>query len=71
MTFGRTAVWRSTGLMIACDQIDDTGIGSRLLRIEDLNPEVKTQNVLTRWELARMGMWMIARAISASPRKAE
>lgn len=59
MTFSKNAVWRSTGLMIACDKIEDTGVGSRLLRIEDLNPEVKTQNVVTRWELFRIGVWMI------------
>lgn len=65
MTFDRDAIWRSTGLLIACDRIEDTGIGSRLLRVEDLNPEVRTRNVVTRWQVFRIGAWLMWRALFA------
>lgn len=66
MTFDSDGIWRSSGLLIRCEQIDDRGYGSRLLRFEDLNPEIKTQNVVTRWQVFRMGVWLIWKSIVAA-----
>ena len=62
MHYTPTAIWRETGLKITCDRTD-SDVGSHLLRFEDLNPETHIQNVVTRWQLARIALWLMWRAV--------
>lgn len=63
MHFTPTSVWHETGFKMTCDPID-SGVGSHLLTIENLNPQVETRQVMTRWDLLRSALWLIRRAFS-------
>ena len=63
MQYTKSAIWRETGFKMSCNRTSADSVGSHLLRIENLNPQVETQTVLTRWELIRMAAWLAWRAI--------
>lgn len=63
MHFTQKSVWRESGLKIELLATPDSGVGSRFLRITDLNPSAEIRNVMTRWEAIRLGAWLVLRAL--------
>ena len=47
---------------------DKTG-AFRCLTISDLNPQIETTWVLTKWEMVQIGLWFIMRAFFPTKRK--
>lgn len=56
MHFTDSAIWRNTGLKITTEK--------GVLVIEDLNPDAKIRNRVSRWELFRIGFWLIRKSFS-------
>lgn len=56
LKFNNRAIWCNTGLKITADQ--------GFLIVEDLNPEAKIRNRVSRWELFRIGFWLIRKSLS-------
>lgn len=55
--FTRSSIWRPTGLKISAD--------NGILLVEDINPEKVIRNRVTRWELFRIGFWLLRKSLTA------
>jgi hypothetical protein len=51
----KDAAWCPSGFKLS----EDGG----LLRFESLNPQVEFSNRFTRWELVKLGLWLLRRAL--------
>jgi len=58
-------LWDSTGPRLEMKRADKTGPHSHVLHIGDLNPEINVKWAFSRWQMIRIGMWFIRRAITA------
>lgn len=56
LKFNSRAIWLNTGLKITADQ--------GFLTVSDLNPETQIRNRMSKWELFRIGLWLIRRSLS-------
>lgn len=54
-----TSMWDVTGFKIV---VRGNADGERVMVIGDLNPEVKIVQVMSRWAMFRVGLWLIKRA---------
>ena len=55
LKFNKRAAWLNTGLKITTDQ--------GFLTVEDLNPETKIRNRISKWELFKLGLWLVKRSV--------
>ena len=56
MNFDRNYIWTETGFQMMAR--------NGFLEVTDLNPEADIRNRVSRWELFRIGVWLIRRALS-------
>jgi len=52
-------LWDEAGLRIEAQPHD----GGIVCDFEDLNPQVKFRYVFTRWEMFRVGLWFVRKAL--------
>ncbi len=56
LKFGDRAAWCATGFLLQ--------VNAGCLCVSDLNPERHIQNRFSRWEVFRLGIYMLRRAVS-------
>jgi hypothetical protein len=64
LKFTNGVAWHPTGLRVAVDRAGGKD-SSRVLNIEDLNPQAKVVHVMSRWDCLRLGLLIIWRSIWA------
>lgn len=64
LKFDRGVAWAHSGLRI---EYKPDG----LLMVEDLNPQVEIRNVLSRWDVVRLGLHLIRKALVARASRTE
>lgn len=58
-------LWDPSGPRLAITNRGDGGPYSHVLNIQDLNPHRDFSWAFSRWDMARIGIWFIKRAIFA------
>lgn len=66
LQFTPTAAWHPTGFKLSV-QAGNRGYPEldRVAVFEGLNPEVKFVHCMSRWDMLRLGLWLIRRSWSA------
>lgn len=64
LNFSEGVAWHPTGLRLAVDRAGGTD-ASRVLRIDDLNPEQSVRHLMSRWDCFRLGLMFLWRSIRA------
>lgn len=71
MKFANGVAWHPTGLRFAIDRAGGSD-ASRVLIVDNLNPQVHTVHVMSRWDCFRLGLLVLWRSIWAhNPRPTE
>jgi hypothetical protein len=68
LRFTPTAVWHPTGFTLAVTagsrgypELD------RVASFESLNPQVRFVHCMSRWDMFKLGLWLVRRSASAAP----